>query len=109
MSASLDKDYKHSDDLNRWDIYRKIDEDLEFPKIDGAEYLLHHIKQIGYTTSNGMGLSPVSYQEIMAYSILNGLEFESWEVNCLKDMSVQYCRYVSDKNPNSTAPYKKVD
>ena len=105
MSASLDKDYKHTDDLNRWDIYKKIDEPIEFPDISGSEYLLHHLKQIGLSFSNGMGISPVSYQEILSYSTLNGLEFTPNEINTMKNMSSQYCRYVSDKNPSTKAPY----
>jgi hypothetical protein len=106
MSASLDKDYKdNDDDKNRWYLYDVAGKEPPFPKIDGAEYLLHHLKQIGLSHSNGMGMSPVSYQEILAYCSLNGLEFTPNEVNTMKDMSVQYCRFVSDKNPSTKSPF----
>lgn len=107
MSASLDKDYKKDNDLNRWDIFKKIGDEPQFPNIDGMEYLLHHCKQIGFTSSNGMGLSPVSYQEIEAYCGLTGLEFTPEEVNVIIEMSRNYVKYVTDKNPNAIAPFKK--
>lgn len=33
---------------------------------------------------SGFGISPISYTEIMNYSILMGVEFEPWEVQVIK-------------------------
>lgn len=54
-----------------------------------------------------MGLSPVTFQEIEAYSRLNGLDFLPIEVNTIMEMSKAYVRYVSDKDPNAVSPFKK--
>lgn len=56
-----------------------------------------------------MGLSPVTFQEIEAYSRLNGLDFLPIEVNTIMEMSRAYVRYVSDKDNNAKAPFTKSD
>ena len=87
---------------------------LKFPNIDGAEYLLQHLNTMGFSSSNGMGSIPISFQEIKAYSDLMGLEFTPQEVLALRAMSEAYVYESHDKSVNAQPPFgrektKKVD
>lgn len=53
-----------------------------------------------------MGMSPISYQEIKAYSELMGISFTPNEVLTLKRMSVAYISQSYDKSIVAKRPYK---
>lgn len=107
MSANLDKDYKPQSGHNRFDIYKKIDEPIDFPVINGGEYLLNHLKQIGMYKSGGMSAIPIDYQDIYYYGLASGLEFQKREIDIMVDMSRAYVKFVTDGNPSIDAPYTK--
>ena len=79
--------------------------DYVMPKIDGAEYILQHLQNIGFYSNNGMGIVPISYVEIEAYSRLTGLEFTETEISVMKKMSIAYVNQSYDKGMNSKPPY----
>jgi len=71
------------------------------------EYLVVHLNNLGWVSSNGMGISSISFQEIQAYNELTNAHLSPDEVMILKNMSLAYCQEIQDKNPNKKAPYSK--
>lgn len=105
MNAYIDNDYKEDKETKtRLYYYDLAGKEVEYPKLNGADYLLQHIKNIGMGSSNGFGLSPITYLEIQSYADLNGYEFTPNEINTLREMSVKYCQFIQDKNPNAQKP-----
>ena len=82
--------------------------DLPLPNIDGAEYLLHHLNNLGWVSSNGMGITPISFTEIKNYIEVTESSLTGDEALLLRQMSSYYCSHLQDSNPNSKAPYSKM-
>jgi len=76
------------------------------PNIEGLEYLISHLNALGWCSSNGMGVTPLSYTEIDAYNRSTESFLNGEEVLLLRKMSSNYVRFLNDKNPNTQAPYK---
>ena len=62
----------------------------EFPKIGNSIYLVRYLSEIGFCGSNGMGASPLQFQEIAAWAALMGLELTPFEARAIREMSVAY-------------------
>lgn len=75
------------------------------PDITGAEYLVHHLSNIGWVSSNGMGISPISFSEIRNYIDVTETSLTGEEALLLRKMSEGYCKFVQDRNPKLKAPY----
>jgi hypothetical protein len=75
------------------------------PNITGAEYLVHHLSNMGWVSSSGMGIVPISFTEIKNYIDVTECSLTGEEALILRKMSEQYCKYVQDKNPKTKAPY----
>lgn len=97
-----DKDYKRNKDKTRFDLEQK----QFFPELKGAEYLLEHLKTIGFYSNGGMGIVPITFQEIKAYSDLMGIQFTPKEVVTLREMSNAYVNQSYDKGFDCRRPYK---
>jgi len=78
------------------------------PDIAGAEYLVNHLNVLGWCTSNGMGLSAISFQEIDAYMARCNVSLSGDEVLLLKRMSQAYVINVQNKDPKAQPPYGEV-
>jgi hypothetical protein len=60
------------------------------------------------TVSGVSGPSILSFEEILSWQTLNGLELQPWEINLLRDLSRTYVVYRSEfEDPNSPAPWAK--
>ncbi len=81
--------------------------DLKRPlpcRIWKAQFTLY-IGDLGHANSNGNGLSPVSYQEIKAWSELTGIELNGWEATTLRDLSIAYIIGHSTGRDPASAPF----
>ena len=77
-----------------------------FPELGKGEYLLSHWFELGLTATSGMGLCPLSFQEIKAFSQCIGVELLSWESVTLRRMSVEYLTQLSaGETPECLPPY----
>lgn len=81
---------------------------VEMPEIDPAfGYLLELFFLSGQCMSTGMGLVPLSWQEIDAFIRVNQLDLTLWEIETIKAMSDAYCaEHAKATEPNRSAPYK---
>jgi len=76
---------------------------LEPPEIDGFDYILHILQDLGFTDSEGKGLS---YSEIESYCNLSGEVLSSWETITLKYLSSDFASQLMKKDINEETPYK---
>lgn len=77
---------------------------LEPPDIEGFEYIIYHLQDLGYTDSEGNGLS---YQEIDSYSRLTGVVLSSWDASTLKSLSSDFASQLQKRDVNEETPYKQ--
>lgn len=70
------------------------------PDIKGAEYLINHLNNLGWCSSNGMGAVSLSFTEIKAYIDTTDTPLTGDEVLLIKRMSQAYVSELNDKNPN---------
>ena len=64
-----------------------------------------HLNNIGWYSSNGMGLVPISFGEIKAYMELTATPLTPDEVMIIRRMSQAYVNNVQNKDPNAKPPY----
>ena len=75
---------------------------LERPPLDAADHLIEHLFDIGPVS----GDSPISYQDIKAWSDITGHVLDGWEASTLRQMSSAYlAEYHAASEPNRQPPY----
>jgi len=75
------------------------------PNVKGADFLLEHLREMGYNLQTGMGSIPLTFSEIKAYMECLNITFSPSEVLLLRKMSEAYTYQTYDKNPLSSPPY----
>lgn len=82
--------------------------EVHLPEIPSAwTNLLGFFYLSGQATQTGMGLAPLSWQELKAFREENELDITLWERELLKKMSEAYCaEYSRASDPKRPAPYK---
>lgn len=63
------------------------------PPVEGVEYLTALFVELGIVQGGGMGIAPVSWQEIDSFSRCGHLELTAWETLRLRNMSETYCAW----------------
>jgi hypothetical protein len=75
-----------------------------------AAYLVNFFRELGSCLQTGMGLIPLTWQEIESWQRQNGLELKAWEVKALKLASSAHVSQVAiSANPNCPPPNKAVE
>jgi hypothetical protein len=80
---------------------------LKFEKIEGLEFIIYHLKKLGFGQYGQMGLVPLSFQEIGAYIEYAKVPLQPKEVTLIRELSEIYCSYLNNKNPQVKSPFKK--
>lgn len=78
---------------------------LLYPDVSGLEHILHHLNNLGWCSSNGMGLTSLSFLEIQAYIELTDTALSADEVLIIKRMSQGYVNELQDKDTLKKSPY----
>lgn len=60
------------------------------PPLDTCGYLLAILFELGPASSNGMGLSPISWEELRAYQWQLGIQLTPWEARTIVQVSKDY-------------------
>jgi len=85
--------------------------EIPFPEIPpGAEYLIGLFYGAGSAMPTGMGLVPLSWQEIEAWARCSGLEdsITPWELQVVRRLSEAYTsEYSKASDPKRRPPYSK--
>lgn len=83
---------------------------LQFPELDDAAYLVPMLREAGLMSSSGMGVVPLSWQEIESWLRCTELQVTIWEKLTIREMSEAY---VAEFNKASTkdaaAPYVHIE
>ena len=75
------------------------------PDVKGAQFLIEHLSNMGYSSDTGMGRVPLSFTEIKAYMQCVNITFTPSEVLLIKKMSEAFTYQTYDKNPLANPPY----
>ena len=83
----------------------------ELPEVDGCEYLITYLMDVGPAANNGMGQAPVSYSEIKAWAELTDTRLSPWDAEMIRRLSRVYVQEsIRAKDPGAPAPYRdKLD
>lgn len=64
---------------------------MAMPPVDAEDlYMIKLLNEIGPASSNGMGISAITYQEIDSWNKLTGVDIESWQCTLLQNLSRAY-------------------
>lgn len=79
---------------------------LQFPELDGAEYMVTLFQEAGLMSSNGMGAVPLSWQEIESWLDVTELRLTVWEKLTIREMSDAYVAALHQSTgKHDPAPY----
>ena len=99
---SIPKDAKKS----RLQDYLDYDLEPPLPEIGDGQYLVNLMDELGGATQTGMGISPCSWQEILAWLTLTGLSLTAWECSMVKQLSASYVQQLGESSEaGSVSPY----
>lgn len=94
---------------SRLKSFRDQDEDsiaLILPEVDHGRHLLDYFTEAGVAMSTGMGLMPLSWQEIESWLSVTELPISTWEKLTLREMSDAYVsEYSQASAKDRPAPY----
>ena len=76
----------------------------ELPRVDGAAYLVAYLWDIGPTMVAGMGLGPLTHEEIRAWQSNTGVWLQPWEARILRQLSMDYIVQMRDAEKADCAP-----
>ena len=69
-----------------------------------VSYLLSHLEGLGFSEVGMAGPVPLSWQEIAAWSHLQGVELNPWEATVLRSMSEQFVRELAEAENHLRPP-----
>ena len=75
---------------------------LDFPPLDGFDYLIEHFLEVGPS----QGGEALTFGELAAWSSLTGVRLDAWEATMLRRLSSAYLgEYHDAKDPARKPPY----
>ena len=79
---------------------------LTLPPVESHRYIIEWLFDVGPGMSFGMGLCPLTYQEINAWA--DGIEISAWERETLKTLSSEYLSW-SNKSTKDGCPAPYIE
>ena len=84
---------------------RKDDDYLpDLPGVDGADYLLAYLWDVGPTLVAGMGIGPITHEEMRAWQSNTGVWLQPWEARILRKLSMDYIVQMRDAEKADCPP-----
>lgn len=77
---------------------------LQFPELDGSGYLVNLWQEAGLIMSNGMGVVPLTWQEIESWLRVTELQLTVWEKLTIREMSEAYAAESAKATDKHAAP-----
>ena len=94
---------------SRLKSFKDFDENssfLKLPNIEGAEYLVALLSEVGFVQHTGMGATSIPWTEIDSWLRCTQLNLSVWEKLVLKEMSEVYAsQLITSTDKNHPAPY----
>lgn len=89
--------------------FREADENanlLNLPETEGASHLISYLMEAGIAMSNGMGITPITWQEMESWLRVTELPLSTWEKLMLRELSETYVNEYSQASAKDRpAPY----
>lgn len=79
--------------------------EMELPDVGAGGYLVRAFIQSGMSMSNGMGASPITWQELSA--LREVIELDNWEALQIMQMSKSYCSMLHKAEERIPPPYSR--
>lgn len=80
------------------------------PELAEAEYLVGYWHDAGTVGPSGMGVTPLTWQEIRAWRLENQLQLDPFELQAIRTMSQEYAaEYGQASEKDRPAPYNTVE
>jgi hypothetical protein len=80
---------------------------IEFPSVDGLETVIGHFHESGRVSYTGMGITPLTWQEMASWASTTNLLLPTWEILVIREMSMAYvAEYNQASDPLREAPYR---
>lgn len=94
---------------SRLKSFKDLDENssfLKLPDIEGAEYLVALLSEVGFVSNTGMGITHLSWTEINSWITCTQLELSIFEKLLLREMSEVYANELNAATAKDRpAPY----
>ena len=79
---------------------------LEMPDLEEASYLLSYWHDAGTCSVGGMGISPLTWQEIRAWRLENEMSLDGFEIKAIRLLSSEYVsEYHAASDKARVAPF----
>ncbi len=79
------------------------DKEPPLPPIDGGDYLIDYLMEVGPTVPAGMGEGAVSFTELETWARTCSLDLSGWEFRTLRRLSLEYAVQIA-KSRNQDCP-----
>lgn len=87
-------------------MMQENDQFKELPQVETCGDLIRAFHLSGRFSSNGMGASPLSWQEIDAFCKRSLQDLDRWDCEQIRAMSVAYCSAMHEySEPSAPPPY----
>jgi len=81
-----------------------------YPPTDGLEVVIGHFHEVGRVGYSGMGVTPLTWQEIDSWASTTSLQLPVWERLAIHEMSMAYVgEYNQASDPNREAPFSVAE
>jgi hypothetical protein len=68
----------------------------DMPPVEGSQYLLAYLYEIGPSMAGGMGEAPLTHEELAAWQRNTGIQLTPWEARTLRMLSMAYIGSVQE-------------
>lgn len=82
----------------------------DMPPTNAGEYLVAYLFEVGPTMASGMGMGPVTHQEIAAWQSLTGIPLTPWDARAIRRLSIEYSNWsIKAASADCKAPWMPED
>lgn len=80
---------------------------LTMPEVEDCKYLLEFLIDVGISSANGFGMTPLSWSELHSWSILTDTQLTSWDAATIIQLSRSFTSYFTKYDEKDFAtPYQ---
>lgn len=77
----------------------------EYPPLP-APHIIEYLHEVGPVVPSGMGMLPISWQDLTAWQFNTGIEVEAWESRLLRRLSLEYlAQTAASEDPACPSPW----
>jgi hypothetical protein len=94
-------------DESRLDTFQREEKVIYLPEVT-AMYLINYLFEVGPCSQDGMGMAPISWQELESWQRQTGIELQQWELLALKIASKEYVSQTNISHKADCPPPGKI-